>query len=83
LRSEDRVTWLQAVFATWQAKAGTERHWSSMEYATAEKWLSRGIPLMIVINGINEFEGVPRRLEACEQSVERAYAYWFKAMGGR
>jgi hypothetical protein len=82
MNAEDRVTYLQAIFATWQEKAHTERHWSSMEYATAAKWADRNIPLPVVLRGIHEFEGTPRRLEACVVSVEKAAAYWFKAMGG-
>jgi hypothetical protein len=77
----DRVTYLQAVWSTFQDKAGTKRDMSSAEYHEASKWLDRNIPLPIVLRGIHEFEGAPRRLEACVVSVERAYGYYAKAMG--
>jgi hypothetical protein len=55
---------------------------SSSEYHAAAKWADRNIPLPVVLRGIHEFNGAPKRLEAVVLSVERAEAYWFKAMGG-
>jgi hypothetical protein len=82
MKAEDRITYLQAIWATFRDKARTKRDMSSSEYHAASKWADRDIPLPIVLRGIHEFDGTPRRLEACVQSVERAAAYWFKAMGG-
>jgi len=83
MRAEDRIHYLQAIWATFRAKAMTQRDWSSAEYHIAAKWMDRSIPLPVVLRGIHEFEGAPRRLEACVASVERCAAYWYAAMGGR
>lgn len=82
MNPDDRVTYLTAIWASFQYKAHTERDWSSSEYHEASKWADRNIPLPVVLRGIADFEGTPRRLEAVVVSVERAEAYWFKAMGG-
>jgi len=82
LNPDDRVTYLQAVWASFQDKAQTSRDMSSAEYHIASKWVDRSIPLPVVLRGIHEFSGKPKRLEAVVLSVERAEAYWFKAMGG-
>ena len=55
---------------------------SSSEYHAAAKWADRSLPLPVVLRAIHEFEGTPRRLEACEAAVKRAEAYWFRALGG-
>jgi len=82
VNSDDRVTYLQAIWSTFQDKAKTKRDMSSSEYHAAAKWADRSIPLPVVLRGIREFNGKPKRLEAVVLSVERAEAYWFKAMGG-
>lgn len=82
MRPEDRITYLQAIWSSFQSKARTKRDMSSSEYWAASKWLDRNVPLPVVLRGIHEFEGTPRRLEAVVASVERAEAYWFQAMGG-
>ena len=82
MNSDDRVTYLQAIWSTFQDKAKTKRDMSSSEYHAAAKWADRNIPLPVVLRGIHEFNGAPKRLEAVVVSVERAEAYWFRAMGG-
>ena len=82
MNSDDRVTYLQAIWSTFQDKAKTKRDMSSSEYHAAAKWADRNFPLPVVLRGIHEFNGAPKRLEAVVLSVERAEAYWFKAMGG-
>lgn len=82
MRADDRITYLQAIWASFQAKAGITRDWSNAEYHAAAKWADRSIPLPVVLRAIHEFEGKPRRLEAMVVPVEKAEAYWFKAMGG-
>ena len=81
MKSEDRIHYLQAIWATFQDKAKTKRDMSSSEYHAAAKWADRDIPLPVVLRGIHEFEGTPRRLEAVVVSVEKAEAYWRQAMG--
>lgn len=82
MNSDDRVTYLQAIWATFQDKAKIKRDMSSAEYHAAAKWADRNIPLPVVLRGIHEFNGIPKRLEAVVQNVERSEAYWFQAMGG-
>jgi len=81
MNRDDRVGYLQAIWETFQKKAGICRGWSSAEYDIAAKWADRNVPLPIVERGIGEFNGVPRRLEAVVPSVERCYAYNRKASG--
>jgi hypothetical protein len=81
VNSDDRVTYLQAIWSTFQDKAKTKRDMSSSEYHAAAKWADRNIPLPVVLRAIHEFEGTPRRLEACVVSVERSFRYYQKAMG--
>jgi len=81
MKTEDRITYLQAIWATFQDKAKTKRDMSSSEYYVASKWADRNIPLPVVLRAIHEFSGTPRRLEAVEACVSRAEAYWHSAMG--
>lgn len=82
MRSEDRVTYLQAIWETFQGKAKTQRPMTPREYYVAAKWADKSIPLPVVLRGLDETGGKPRTLMACENAVERAYSYWFSAMGG-
>jgi hypothetical protein len=82
VKAEDRITYLQAIWSTFQSKAKTQRPMSPAEYHVAAKWADRNIPLPVVLRGLHEFSGQPRRLEAVVASVERAEEYWFQAMGG-
>jgi hypothetical protein len=81
VRSEDRVTYATAVWSSFQAKAKTKRDMSSAEYHYVSKWMDRNIPLPVVLRAIYEFNGTPRRLEACVDGVDRAYEYWRQALG--
>lgn len=80
LTDDQRLEYLRSVWATFQAKAETERGWSSSEYDLAYRWLARDFPLRVVERGIREFQGRPRRLEATARSVERAYGYYAAAV---
>jgi len=82
MRREDRVPYAQAVWASFQSKAGTGRDMASSEFMVVSRWMDRSLPLPVVLRAIHEFEGTPRRLEACEAAVKRAEAYWFRALGG-
>jgi hypothetical protein len=81
MNPDDRVTYLQAIWSMFQKRAKTEREMSPAEYYIAAKWADRNIPLPIIERGIEEFNGRPRRLEAVEAAVVRAYEYWFQAVG--
>ena len=76
------MPYAQAVWASFQSKAGTGRDMASSEFMVVSRWMDRSIPLPVVLRAIHEFEGTPRRLEACEAAVKRAEAYWFRALGG-
>jgi hypothetical protein len=80
VKSDDRVFYARAVWATFRSKAGTLRDMSSAEFVLIGRWMDRSLPLPVVLQAIEDFSGVPRRLEACEMSVERAYAYYRQAM---
>ena len=76
------MPYAQAVWASFQDKAKTKRDMSSREFQIVSRWMDQDRPLPVVLRGIHEFSGKPSRLEAVEVSVDRAYAYWFQAMGG-
>ncbi len=82
MRAEDRISFARAVWHEFRLKAQTKRDMSSAEYVLIGRWMDRPIPLPVVLRGIGDFVGRPRRLEAVEQSVDRSAAYWHQAMGG-
>jgi hypothetical protein len=83
VRREDRVPYIQAIWAVFINKAKVTRGMSNAEYFLASKWADKDIPLPVVVRAIEEFQGKPRRLEAVEKPVEEGYRYWYQAMGGR
>ena len=64
-----------------QRKAQTDRDASSAEWNTLCRWMDRGLPLFVVLRGIKDFDGKPRRLEAIVASVDRSVEYWHRAVG--
>lgn len=82
MTADQRVEWLQTLWANFQKKARTQRAMSSAEYWIASKWLDRNLPLAVVLRAVQDFEGQPRRLEALAQGVEKAVAYWHQSIGG-
>ncbi len=82
LTSDERVLYAQAVWYEFKNKAQLRRDMSSAEFVLLGRWIDRQIPLPVVLRGIQDFSGKPRRLEAVEQSVEQSVAYWHQAMGG-
>ncbi len=82
LRREDRPTYAEACWETFQGKYQPSRlTMSSAEFNVVSRWMDRNIPLMITLRGIEETGGKPRTLLACEGPVERAYEYYAQAMG--
>jgi len=71
VKSDDRVFYARAVWATFRSRAGTLRDMSSAEFMIVSRWMDRSMPLPVVLQGIEDFSGVPRRLEAVVDSVER------------
>lgn len=83
LRREDRPTYAEAVWDTFREKFQPGRlTMSTAEFMTISRWMDQGIPLPVVLRAVEETGGQPRTLMACEREVERAYGYWFRAMGG-
>lgn len=82
LTADDRVHYARAVWQTFQHQAKTKRDMSNAEYLVISRWMDKGLPLPVVLRGITEFNGKPRRLEACVDGVNKSVAYWHQAMGG-
>lgn len=82
LTPEQRIEYGRAVWAAFLHRAHTDRIASSAEWLVISRWMTRGLPLIVVLRGINDFVGQPRRLEAVVNSVEKSRDYWAKAMGG-
>lgn len=83
LRPEDRPTYAAAVWETFQARYQPGRlTMSSAEFQTIARWMDRGLPLRIVLRGIEDMgNSKPRTIMACERPVERAYEQYYHAMG--
>ena len=83
MRSEDRATYAEAVWDEFRRLHQPGRlTMSSMEFQLVSRWMDKNIPLSVVLRGLDETGGKPRTIMACENAVERAYGYWFQAMGG-
>ena len=83
VRREDRPTYAEAVWEAFRQRHQPGRFtMSSSEFHLVAGWMDRDIPLPIVLRGLEEFTGKARTLNACAAPVERAYGYWFQAMGG-
>ena len=82
LTGDERVLYIGDVWLMFERKTGKERDASSVEYDLICRWMNRGIPLPVVLRGIEETTGKPRTLLACERPVERAISYWHQAVGG-
>jgi hypothetical protein len=82
LTSDDRVHFARAVWSTFEQRRGVAGEMSTAEFDLIYRWMKRGIPLPIVLRGIEETAGKPRTLHACARAVDAAYSYWFQAIGG-
>ena len=83
MRSEDRPTSAEAVWETFRQRYQPGRlTMTASEFYVVSRWMDKDIPLPVVLRGLEEAGGKPRTLHACEAPVERAYGYWFQAMGG-
>ena len=82
MRREDRPSFARAVWEDFQKLSGQERAMTSKEWHMLTGWMDKSIPLPVILRAFSEFKGTPRVLTAMEGPVEKAYAYWFKAMGG-
>lgn len=81
LNPEERVLYIQAVWETFQKQAQTKRDASNREYYYMARWLDGGIPLAVVLQTLDELSFRPRRLEAVDQQIGKAFTYWKQAMG--
>ena len=80
MRREDRPTFARAVWAEFQRLAGTQRDPSAAEFWVLSGWMDQGIPLPVILRAFSEFQGKPRKLEAMQTPVRRAYEYYRQAM---
>lgn len=53
---------------------------SPAEFYVLSGWMDQGIPLPVILRAFGEFKGTPRKLEAMQAPVRRAYDYYRKAM---
>ena len=82
MRREDEPHYADAVWETFREQHRPDRLMASnSEGMLIRRWINANIPLPIVERGIRE-TWKPRTLLACELPVQRAYEYWFQAMGG-
>lgn len=81
LTREERVFYARAVWATFRSKSGLLRDMSNAEFVLIGRWIDRQVPLAVVAQGIEDFDGVPRRLEAVAAAVDREHARYRTAMG--
>ena len=82
MRREDRPSFATAVWDEFSKLSGSERAMTSREWHMLTGWMDKSIPLPVILRAFSEFQGTPRVLTAMEGPVSKAYAYWFKAMGG-
>lgn len=87
MNSDQRIAYVRAVWFEFQKKARTRREMSNTEWCLARKWATETperppVPLRVVLRALQDFSGEPRRLEAFEVPVEKAYEYWVKTLGG-
>ena len=82
MKAEDRPTFASAVWSEFEKLSGQERCMSPAEFYVLSAWMDLSIPLPVILRAFSEFKGTPRVLTAMEGPVQRAYEFWFKAMGG-
>ena len=82
MRTEDRVHFARAVWSEFQKLSGQERCMSPAEFWVLSGWMDQGIPLPVILRAFGEFRGKPRKLEAMQTPVRKAYDYYRQAMGG-
>lgn len=81
LTADQRIQFARTVWYEFQRKARTKREMSSTEWHVLSKWMDRGLPLSVVLRGLTDFAGQPRRLEGIVASVEESVERWHKAVG--
>ena len=82
LTSDERVLFAQAAWQTFEKRRGRPGEMSSAEFDLICQWIKKGIPLPVVLRGIEETAWKPRTLHACGPAVTRAFEYYFTAIGG-
>ena len=82
MRKEDRVTVARTIWDAFCKVSGQQRDMTCAEWYVLSGWMDRDIPLPVILTAFGEFKGKPRKLEAMQTPVERAYKYYRQAMGG-
>jgi hypothetical protein len=81
MRSEDRDHVARAIWDEFCKLRGPGAlNPTAREWYVLSGWMDRDIPLPVVLRGFSEFNGRPRKLEAMQVPVEKAYAYYRQAM---
>ncbi len=75
MTSDTREEFARLVWAEFQRASGSAREMSSAEWHVLCGWMDREIPFAVVRRAFREFNGAPRRLEAMQGPVDRAYRY--------
>ena len=83
LTGPDREEYVRQVFEHFAAVHNDQRLSSTLtEYDLARHWATRGVPLAVVLQGISDTAGKPRRLQACQRAVDAEISRWSQSMGG-
>lgn len=82
LSPDEHVLFNRAVWGTFENRRGEKGPMSTAEFDLIWRWKKRGIPLPVVLRGIEETGGKPKTLHACAAAVDRAFSYYFTAIGG-
>ena len=70
-----------AVWREFTRRSGKpERLMSCLEWETMREWLDGGVPLRVVLRGIQDTGGRPNTLSYYRPSVRRAYEQWRQAV---
>lgn len=81
LTADQRIRFVQEVWANFRATHRVKRECTHIEYATMSAWAKRGVPLATILQGVNETTGKPRTIQACERAVEEQIVRWANAVG--
>lgn len=76
LDQEMRIRYVREVWSEFQRKAETQRPMSNHEWCVAREWATKDYPLRVVLRAMQDFNGIPHRLEALEEPVRRSVEYW-------
>jgi hypothetical protein len=84
MKAEDRPHYADAVWDIFRERHNPNRLTASnKEGMLIKRWMDNDLPLILVERAIKEMGGTVNTLLGCEVAVQRAYEYWYRALGGR